>query len=97
LSATHIGSTDRRDRLLLLAAIAQALLTLLGAAGEACGLDRLMKTNTSKKRTMSLLNQGINLYAAIPNMTEDRLAPLMKAFDEAVRQHEIFRAVFGLI
>lgn len=97
LSATHIGSTDRRDRLLLLAAIAQALLTLLGAAGEACGLDRLMKTNTSKKRTMSLLNQGINLYAAIPNMGEDRLAPLMKAFDEQVRQHEIFRAVFGLI
>jgi hypothetical protein len=97
LSATHIGSTDRRDRLLLLAAIAQALLTLLGAAGEACGLDRLMKTNTSKKRTMSLLNQGINLYAAIPNMGEDRLAPLMKAFDQQVRQHEIFRAVFGLI
>jgi len=97
LSATHIGSTDRRDRLLLLAAIAQALLTLLGAAGEACGLDRLMKTNTSKKRTMSLLNQGINLYAAIPNMGEDRLAPLMKAFDDQVRQHEIFRAVFGLI
>lgn len=97
LSATHIGSTDRRDRLLLLAAIAQALLTLLGAAGEACGLDRLMKTNTSKKRTMSLLNQGINLYAAIPNMGEDRLAPLMKAFDEQVRAHEIFRAVFGLI
>jgi hypothetical protein len=97
LSATHIGKTDRRDRLLLLAAIAQALLTLLGAAGEACGLDRLMKTNTSKKRTMSLLNQGINLYAAIPRMGEDRLAPLMKAYDEVVRRHEIFRAVFGLI
>ena len=97
MSATHIGSTDRRDRLLLLEAIAQALLTLLGAAGEACGLDRLMKSNTSKKRTMSLLNQGINLYAAIPNMGEDRLAPLMKAFDERVRQHAIFRAVFGLI
>lgn len=42
LSATHIGTPARRDRLLLLAAIAQAL---LGAAGEACGLDRLMKTN----------------------------------------------------
>ena len=97
LSATHIGSTERRDRLLLLAAIAQALLTLLGAAGEACGLDRLMKTNTSKKRTMSLLNQGLLLYAKIPNMVEDRLAPLMKAFDEGVRQHAIFRAVFGLI
>lgn len=46
-----------RDRLLLLAAIAQALLTLLGAPGEACGLDRLMKTNTRKTRTMSLLNR----------------------------------------
>lgn len=97
LSATHIGSTDRRDRLLFLAAIAQALLTLLGAAGEACGLDRLMKTNTSKKRTMSLLNQGINLYAAIPMMGDDRLGPLMIAYDAVVRGHEIFRAVFGVI
>ena len=97
LSATHIGKPDRRDRLLLLAAIAQALLTLLGAAGEASGLDRLMKTNTSTKRTMSLLNQGINLYAAIPRMGEDRLAPLMKADDKVVRRHAIVRAVFGLI
>jgi hypothetical protein len=97
LSATHIGTADRRDRLLLLAAIAQALLTLLGAAGEACGLDRLMKTNTRKTRTMSLLNQGIHLYEAIPYMGDEKLAPLMTAFDHAVRQHEIFRAVFGLI
>lgn len=97
LSATHIGSPDRRDRLLLLAAIAQALLTLLGAAGEACGLDRLMKTNTRKTRTMSLLNQGIHLYEAIPYMGDQKLGPLMKAFDQIVRQHEIFRAVFGLI
>ncbi len=97
LSATHIGTTDRRDRLLLLAAVAQALLTLLGAAGEACGLDRLMKTNTSKKRTMSLLNQGIHLYEAIPYMGDEKLAPLMKSFDHIVRQQEIFRAVFGLI
>jgi hypothetical protein len=97
LSATHIGSADRRDRMLLLAAIAQALLTLLGAAGEACGLDRLMKTNTSKKRTMSLFNQGINLYAAIPNMKPERLELLMKAFDASVRGHEIFREIFGVI
>lgn len=97
LSATHIGGTARRDRLLLVAALAQALLTLLGAAGEASGLDRLMKTNTSKKRQLSLLNQGINLYAAIPMMGEDRLAPLMTAYDAEVRRHEIFRSVFGLI
>jgi hypothetical protein len=97
LSATHIGSTDRRDRLLLLAAIAQVLLTLLGAAGEACGLDRTMKSNTSKRRQLSLLNQGLILYAKIPNMRDDQLAPLMQMFDAGVRQHEIFRAVFGVI
>lgn len=97
LSATHIGNADRRDRLLLLAAIAQVLLTLLGAAGEACGLDRSMKSNTSKRRQLSLLNQGLILYAKIPNMRDDQLAPLMQAFDTVVRQHEIFRAVFGLI
>ena len=97
LSATHIGSPDRRDRLLLLAAIAQALLTLLGAAGEACGLDRGMKSNTSKRRQLSLLNQGLILYARIPRMDDDQLAPLMVAFDAIVRSHEILRTVFGVI
>ena len=97
LSSTHIGRTDRRDRLLFLAAIAQALLTLLGAAGEAAGLDRLMKTNTSKKRTMSLFNQGTNLCAAIPNMREERLELLATAYESEVRRHRVFRQVFGAI
>lgn len=97
LSATHIGSTDRRDRLLLLAAIAQVLLTLLGAAGEACGLDRGMKSNTSTRRQLSLLNQGLILYDKIPRMDDDQLAPLMVAFDAKVRAHEIFRTAFGVI
>src|SRR6185436_6205861 len=35
LSATHIRNADRRDRLLLLVAMAHSLLTLLGAASEA--------------------------------------------------------------
>lgn len=97
LSATHIGSTDRRDRLLLLAAIAQVLLTLLGAAGEACGLDRGMKSNTSPRRQLSLLNQGLILYARIPRMDDDQLVPLMRALDAKVREHEIFRAVFNIV
>jgi len=97
LSATHIGSTARRDRLLLVAAIAQALLTLLGAAGEAAGLDRWMKSNTSKRRQMSLFNQGVNLYAAIPKMDEERLAKLITAYDAEVRRHAIFREIFGVI
>lgn len=42
------------------------------------------------------LNQGVILYAKIPNMSNERL-PLMQAFDAIVRKHEILRAVFGLI
>jgi hypothetical protein len=97
LSATHIGRADRRDRLLLLAAISQALLTLLGAAGEACGLDRLMKSNTAKRRQLSLLNQGIHLYASIPRMRDERLLLLATAFDAEVRRHAVFAEVYGAI
>jgi hypothetical protein len=58
LSATHIGRPDRRDRLMLLAAIAHVLLTLLGRAGESMGLDKQLRANTAKKRTHSLCRQG---------------------------------------
>jgi hypothetical protein len=97
LSATHIGSPERRDRLLLLGAVAHALLTLLGAAGEACGLDRTLKANTVKRRTMSLFNQGRYWYGALPRMREERLLPLMKAFGEIVSSHATFREIFGII
>lgn len=97
LSATHIGSPQRRDRLLFLSAIAQALLTLLGAAGEQCGLDRMLKVNTVKRRTQSLFSQGVDWYDALPNMKPERLELLMTSFDGAVRQHAIFREIFGVI
>ena len=64
LSATHIGDTARRDRLLLIAAFAYVLLVLLGEAGERAGLDRLLKSNTVKHRTLSLYNQGCYWYTA---------------------------------
>jgi hypothetical protein len=97
LSATHIHSAQRRDRLLLLAAVAHALLTLLGAAGEACGLDRTLKANTVKTRTMSLYNQGCCWYRAIPMMREDRLVQLMTEFGRLLSEHAAFREIFGLI
>jgi len=59
LSDTRIGTPERRDRMLLVSAIAIALLTLLDAAGEAVGHDKWLKTNTVKHRTLSLLNQGL--------------------------------------
>lgn len=97
LRATHIKSAARRDRLLLLAALAHALLTLLGAAGERCGLDRKLKTNTSKKRAMSLYNQGSYWYMAIPNMRDERLVMLMQAYVEVLQEHDFLRDIFGVI
>jgi hypothetical protein len=97
LSDTRIASPERRDRMLLVGAIATALLTLLGAAGEAVGEDRRMKANTSKERTHSLLNQGLFYFDCLPNMREERAGPLMQKFDELLRQHVSFREIFGLI
>jgi hypothetical protein len=97
LSETRISSPQRRDRMLLVCALAIALLTILGAAGEAIGIDKYLKTNTVKHRTLSLLNQGLFHYAALPNMKQERAEPLMAKFDEILREHRVFREVFGLI
>jgi len=64
LSSFRIAATDR---LLLLSALACALLTLLGAAGESLGMERYLKANTSKKRTYSLFRQGCMYYQALPS------------------------------
>jgi hypothetical protein len=97
LSATHIGTAGRRDRLLFLAALAYALLVLLGAAGERCGLDRTLKASTTKRRTLSLYKQGCHWYDAIPAMTDERFELLMNAYDQCLREHEGIQAVFGLL
>jgi len=90
LSSTRIGEPTRRDRLLLVSAFATALLTLLGAVGEGLGMDRLLKSNTSKTRTHSLFRQGCMLYELIPNMPEHRLVPLMEKFTKAVSETGLF-------
>ena len=97
LSATHIGTPARRDRLLFIAAFAHVLLTMLGAAGERCGLDRTLKSNTRKTRTLSLYNQGCYWYMAIPNMREERLVRLMTAYGEVLHEHEFVRELLGVI
>lgn len=97
LSATHIRDGGRRDRLLLLAAIAHALLTLLGAASERTGMDAYLKVNTAKKRTHSLFRQGAYWYGAIPEMRDDWLANLMTAFGEIVSEHAVFAELYAHI
>jgi hypothetical protein len=48
MASMRVNSPDRRDRLWLLNAFAIALLTLLGAAGEALGYDRHLKLSTPR-------------------------------------------------
>ena len=80
MASIRVSTPERRDRLWLLNAFAVVLLTLLGAAGEALGYDRHLKSNTSKKRTHSLFRQGAMLYELIPMMPEPRLRPLIQRF-----------------
>jgi hypothetical protein len=97
LSSTHIGTPARRDRLLFLVALAQGLLTLLGAASEETGLDRKLKVNTATRRTHSLFRQGSYWYQCIPTMRQDWLLPLMEAFGRLVLGTPVFREVFGVL
>jgi hypothetical protein len=94
LSTTHVGSCDR---LLLLAAIVHALLTLLGAAGEKVGLDREFQTSPKRGRALSLFGQGVFWYGALPNMKDEKALLLMAAFDEVVREHAVFCPIFGIL
>jgi hypothetical protein len=97
MGSMHVKSPDRRDRLWLINAFAVVLLTLLGAAGEALGYDRMLKTNTVKRRVHSLFRQGCMLYDLIPNMPEARLRPLMERFAQMLHEQPLFAEVFGPI
>ena len=97
LSATHIGRTDRRDRLLFLFAIAHALLTLLGAASEASGLDKTLKVGSATHRTHSLYWQGTFWYRQLAFMRDDWFERLITAFDRIVREHEVLVQAFGIL
>lgn len=97
LSSARLKDPDRRDRLLLVSAMAVALLTLLGAAAEDTGLDRTLKANTVTRRTHSLFNQGLYFYGALPMMKEHRFEPLMRRFGELVLEQMFFREVYAVL
>ena len=97
LSSTHIGRPDRRDRLLLISALAIMLLTLLGAAVEMSGIDKWMKVNTSRKRQHSLLRQGTYYFLALPRMKEERATPLMAAFARILQSDSVCQPLFCII
>ena len=96
LSATHVHDVGRRDRLLLICAMAMTLLTLLGAAGESLGMDRMLKANTVKRRTHSLFRQGCHYYASIPAMKQELLEPLVQRFGDYVLGQPVYVHAFSL-
>ncbi len=97
MEATHTRSTARRDRLFLLSALAIVLLTLLGAACEAVGYDRLLKANTVKHRTHSLFRQGQMVYDLMPRMPEEWLKRIMEAFAKQIQKHQALSEVFSVV
>ncbi len=94
---TRIRKTARRDRMFLLNAFAIFLMTMLGAAGERLGMDRLLKANTVKYRTHSLFRQGCKLFKQLPKMPIDRLRPLCKMFNELLRDQPKFTEVYCVV
>jgi len=95
LSQTRIRSIHRRDRILFIAAIARAILTTLGAAGESLGYDRLLKANTVKKRTMSLYRQGSRLYLKMKNWDYKRKRPLLRQFEKFLADDPKLSQIIG--
>ena len=97
MGSIHVSTPGRRDRLWLLNAFAIALMTLLGAAGEAIGYDRYLKSNTTKRRTHSLFRQGCMLYELIPTMPQTRLLPLVERFAAMLAELPVFADTFGAV
>ena len=93
LDYLHLKDPAKRDRLLMLAAYTQVLLTLLGAASEASGLDVTLHpkggVSQGKKRVYSLFRQGCIWFVLLPTLPEHLRARLLGAFKEILRQHQL--------
>ena len=87
MAAIRIAEPEQRDRLLI---SAHGAADLARGGGWSLGMDRLLKSNTSKTRTHSLFRQGCMLYELIPNMPQHRLLPLMPRFVEMLVSSGLF-------
>jgi transposase len=94
LESTHIKSCERRDRLMLILAIAYTLLTLLGEAGEKIGFDKKLKVNTVKTRTHSLFRQGQFYYKFFFHFSPEEQHLLMHTFQQVLMKHDFWGLLF---
>ena len=77
--------------------MATALLTLLGAAGESLGEDRMLRANTQKTRTHSLLRQGLYYFAALATWPEERSARLLTRFALHLSLQPFCSQIFAIV
>lgn len=97
LHSTHVKNPERRDRLLLISALATILLTFLGAACEKIGLDKYLKASTSKKRTLSLFKQGCIIFGRLEKMAYETANKLMNAFSELILESREITTILGVV
>lgn len=98
LREVRIKRTDRRDRLIFIAALTSALVTLLGAASERCGFDKKFSSKAQLKRgrVYSLFRQGLHWLRALPNLMQHNARTLLRAFEAVLREHPYASAILGL-
>lgn len=92
-----ISDPNRRDRLLLISVISVFILTILGAVGEKLGMDRYLKANTVKHRTMSLFRQGCHYYEQIIRMTSEELKKILDCLLELWEEHKNLKEILWVI
>jgi hypothetical protein len=87
LKHTKIKNEKRRERLLFAFALAAFLLTIVGLESERQGFDRLLKANTTTKRTHSLFRQGKEIVAgALPEkLARQCLHAVMRQISTALK------------
>ena len=91
---TAASTPERRDRFLVITMLATILLTLLGGAGEQVGCDRILKANTSTRRTHSLFRQGREYVEGCAQRYREALKA---AFVALLHAHPIETATYALI
>jgi len=86
LRLTKIRDCERRDRFLLLFALAYLVQTLLGHTSELLGLDRELRANTVRERTHSLFRQGRSLLGELATETYNAVAQTLRDVLIALRK-----------
>jgi hypothetical protein len=94
LAHMRIKEPARRDRMLLVLALTTVIATLLGAAGEHLGIDRLLRANTKRTRTHSLFRQGREYIAGVLRAVADSMLDHVRSLlHRHARSVEIFATI----